>query len=216
MTLISYPLLEAAKLVACSYDPDANPTFKKLIKKEKKGDARAYLLTNNFLIIPGSDSFADYAKYNLRLIGVGQKKLKVSTATTRDDKGHNWHQGFLRHSNEIQAWLGDRVPDMIIGHSLGAATTQVLSMSLKVSGIAFAPPRPYKGRSPVHSSKYCLNICRVDDPVCNVPRGFSHIGKAIYLTPKSGKGVFRHKMHYYMKALQKNTTPKKVPGRWKS
>lgn len=216
MTLTSYPLYEAAKLIACAYRPDANPKFKEEIKATKGGDSRAYLLKNDFLIIPGSDSFADYAKYNFRILGLGRKKLKLNTDTAKGASGTIWHQGFLRHAQEIHQWLGTRRPKLIIGHSLGAASTQILSMSYKVSGIAFASPRPHRGKTTVTNSKYCLSICRTDDPVCKLPGGFNHMGQVRYLTHKSGKGLMRHKPTHYMSVLLNNKTPKKVPGRWKS
>ena len=216
MPLTSYPLNEAAKLVACSYNPADNPSFDAQVKDRKGGDSRAYLLNNDFLIIPGSDSFADYAKYNFRIAGIGRKKLKISTKTKKGESGTKWHQGFLKHAQEIQTWLGNRRPTLIIGHSLGAASTQILSMTYKVSGIAFASPRTHTGSNSGPNSKYCLSICRTDDPVCKVPSSFNHMGRVIYLKHKDDRGLVRHNPWQYMKVLKKNTTPNKVPARWKS
>ena len=216
MTLVSYPIYEAAKLVACSYEPERHPKFKKRIADQKGGDSRAYLLDNSFLIIPGSDSFTDYAKYNFRILGIGRKKLKLNTKTAKGDSGTIWHQGFLKHAQEIDRWLDGRRPKLIIGHSLGAASTQILSMSYKRTGIAFASPRPHKGKNPVKNGSYCLSICRTDDPVCDLPNGFSHMGRSIYLTHKSGNGFLRHNTRHYMSVVLNNKTPKKLPARWKN
>ena len=75
----------------------------------------AYMLNNRCLVIPGSNSFWDYAKFNLRLLNIGMPRLnlrlrkrdkKEVKSTVRDKTGIVWHQGFFTHANHISKWIG--------------------------------------------------------------------------------------------------------------
>ncbi len=181
-----------------------------------RGDATAFLIKGNILVIQGSNSVADYLKYNLRVLRFGQKKLKMNANTTAKDKrGAVWHQGFLYHALEIQNWLQShrQRPKFIVGHSLGAAATQVLSAAYGVPGIGFAAPRICM-RSPASLRKdRCLLICRSDDIVAQIPNGFDHLGDTRTLRVVHGPWP-RHKMKHYTSLLPQLISQRKLPKQW--
>ena len=105
-------------------------------------------------------------------------------------------------------------PDYIIGHSLGAAATQILSKSYHVPGIAFAAPRPRKHRGTLANTDLCLCINRSDDPVCALPGSFNHIG-TVHLC-KASSSVFGpdHKMKHYRKVIDEQHAAGLMPAKW--
>jgi hypothetical protein len=195
----SHTIQEAARLAEASYKRKRK-THRKLREDahdilNEKG-VQAFYMKNGVLLIPGSNSLMDYVRYNLRLLRIGAKQYKMSD----DAKGITWHQGFLAHAKIIQQWIekDHEIPKFIIGHSLGAAATQILCKDWKVPGIAFAAPRPRKYRD---TSDLCLCINRHDDLVTELPTSFHHMGKVV--TCKSRSSLFRskHPMKHYRTAV---------------
>lgn len=215
MTIVRYPVKEAAKLAANSYNPKADRTLKNMIADECPiPGAEAYLLTNGFLLIPGTNSLMDHIRFNFRPFRIGNKRYTLKEPTTQKGASHTiWHQGFMAHAQAIYDWMGNRRPTLIIGHSLGAASTQILSKSYARTGICFAAPRPRRTRGRIPNDKYCLSVCRVDDPVCAVVGHFFHMGRAPQLRHKRPRFGLNHNMHAYLDALNNNIGDK-VPHKW--
>lgn len=208
-------LKDAAQLARGSYKPRLiqSPTIADSL--DTADDVQAHLTDNGILLLPGSNSILDYAHYNLRVFNIGGKKYRL--ASRADERGHSgtvWHQGFLRYARSVFTWVGTRKPRFIIGHSLGAAAAQVLSKSWGVPAIGFAAPRPRRGGGSIANDDKCLLICRVDDVVCGLAPSFHHLGDARFLEPHSKEWGFNHSMTAYVRILEKNKGPDKVPSHW--
>ncbi len=56
----------------------------------------------------------------------------VRQAATGDSGKHAWHAGFLKHAQTVHASVSGmpEPPKLIIGHSLGAASAQIVGASL--------------------------------------------------------------------------------------
>jgi TATA-box binding protein (TBP) (component of TFIID and TFIIIB) len=81
--MATLPIMTAAQLVQASYDPANQPDFARRIKHAlNKNDVEAYLLESGTLVIPGSNSLADYVKFNTRVFRVGGKRYKVKNLAT--------------------------------------------------------------------------------------------------------------------------------------
>ncbi|QBF33700.1 hypothetical protein [Thalassococcus sp. S3] len=205
MALHRYPLAAAAQLARASYSANRHPSVAPHIARSlDKDDVQAYLLKNGVLLIPGSNSVMDYLKFNLRVLNIGGRQFRIDDGTT--EKGHSgtlWHQGFLRHAKAIFDWIdeGGTRPIFIIGHSLGAAATQILSKSYAVPGIGFAAPRPRKHRGTVVDDDLCLCINRDDDIVCGLPGRFHHMGKVHKCKAAGSAHRAGHNMKHYQKVL---------------
>lgn len=187
----------------------------RIVDSLDKSGVQAHLTDNGILLLPGSNSVLDYIHFNLRVFNVGHKKYRLADGTTeRGASGTRWHQGFLVYSRMVYDWMGQRRPRLIIGHSLGAAATQILSKSYNVHGIGFASPRPKKGGGRVRNDDKCLSICRVDDTVCAMVPRFSHLGQAKFLEPPENNFGMDHSMQNYRKILEENRGPDKIPDSW--
>ena len=187
----------------------------RIVDSLDKSGVQAHLTENGILLLPGSNSVLDYLHFNLRVFNVGHKKYRLSDGTTeRGASGTRWHQGFLVYSRIVHGWMGSRRPRLIIGHSLGAAATQILSKSYNVHGIGFASPRPKKGGGRVRHDDKCLSICRVDDTVCAMAPNFNHLGQAKFLEPPATNFGMDHSMENYRKILDSNKGPDRIPESW--
>jgi len=191
----------------------------------KKG-VEAYMLNNKCLLVPGSNSFWDYARFNLRLLNVGMPRLslrlrkrdrKADKNTVTAGTGIVWHQGFFTHANHINKWIGsnpDNWPKLIVGHSLGAASAQILSTIWSKPSIGFAAPRIRKSGSSTQFENLSLSICRNDDIVCRFPRGFERMGQSRILIHQSPARGLNHKMAAYIDALQNRVSGLGIPKLW--
>lgn len=230
-------VVEAAKLVSAAYDlhPEktthADTTLRNnhgvhVTKRCEIKGVEAYMLNTGCLLIPGSNSLNDYLKFNLRLWGMGKKKLSLreEAKKQRVDKGTKlglsrtvWHQGFLRHATTIHRWIGNNPndwPKMIIGHSLGAAAAQILSKTWAAPAIGFAAPRPRKSSGRIVLDQLSLSICREDDIVCFLPSSFHHMGQRSTLSHKKPKPGLNHNMEAYLDALAHPKPGVRVPKTW--
>lgn len=149
-----YDIKTAALLAQASYTAKTNRSIKAKLKDSlDEDDVEAHLLTNGVLLIPGSNSLADYLKYNLRMIRLGKTRYRMSDDIYQEGaSGTIWRQGFLAHAKVIYDWVERKnyTPKFIIGHSLGAASTQILSKTWAIAESAL--PRPAPAR-PVARSK---------------------------------------------------------------
>ena len=212
----SFTIPEAAGLAAASYSVWNSPlTRNKVTKSYNKFHVQAYLLKDDILLIPGSNSAWDYLLYNFRMLNVGGKTYKVKHGETGEAIGRLWHQGFLAHANLVNDVFKSRKPKFIIGHSLGAASAQILSLMWGVPAIAFAAPRLYAGGKSVDNSRKCLCIWRGDDPVGSLPGGrFVHAGKSVRLGRSRTRGLLNHNMRHYIAAINDPNHRRDLPARW--
>lgn len=214
--MTTYRLKDAATLAEASYA--AGRILKpKVLKSFDHDDVQAHLLEGNILLLPGSNSVRDYLKFNLRPLRLGNQRLIMSSdATERGASGTIWHQGFLHYSRLIFDWLKKEglQPNFIIGHSLGAAATQILSKSYNAPAIGFAAPRPKKTSNRVVQDERCLLINRSDDIVPKLPGDFNHMGKATLITSETDKRFIAHSMKRYVAILDEAVQAQKLPDKW--
>lgn len=235
---IDYSIMTSARLAAISYKLKQNrkASGDRLLKNDFKLEVarrcphpgvEAYMLTNGCLLIPGSNSFSDYMNFNLRLNNVGGSKLRLKyihakkdVFSSRTKLGYSrtiWHQGFFSHANIIYKWIGtDQAnwPALIIGHSLGAASAQILSKTFVTPAIGFAAPRLRKVAGPIKHDNLSLSICREDDIVCRLPSGFHHTGQTRKLVHKNPKSGLNHNMAAYIDALENRRPGLNIPTVW--
>lgn len=207
---------DAAQIAADSYNDGATHLAGRRIEAILRGDAAAVMLKGDILVVRGSDSVRDYLKYNVRPLLFGKRRMTLRHASAaRGTSGTVWHQGFLEHAREVQRFVGllRRKPSLIIGHSLGAATTQILSLGYNVPGIGFAPPRVCMHKVSSAQDQKCLLICRNDDIVTQIPAGFRHLGSVymLNLPPKVGHA---HAMLSYQSLLDQDKIAGHVPKHW--
>jgi hypothetical protein len=209
----NYTLQDAALLARTSYTPDG---IKKpaVVDRLDKDDVQAVLLENGTLVLPGSNSLADYVQFNLRVFNIGHTQYRFDDDKTEKGASQTlWHQGFLSYARVVYDWVGTRKPTYIIGHSLGSAATQILSKSWNCPAVAFAAPRPKKSANTVVNDGLCLSICREDDPVTFLPLGFNHMGRALRVLPAGG-GLFSHAMTHYVDIVKQAGQTKDMPKSW--
>lgn len=129
------------------------------------------------LVCRGSDDWRDWAR-NFRFLP------RLDHMPGPDYEWRLWHRGFLVEARAVAHWsdqvcpnLARLEPDLVIGHSRGAAVAQILSTWWQVPAVGFAAPRPAWLRSP---SAPCRLYCRRRDPVCLAGRmiGFRHVNDA--------------------------------------
>ena len=173
---------------------------------------QAYLLTDRVIVVPGTNEFTDWTRYNLnlsrRLAGFTEMTLRPGAS------GTFWHDGFLSHAETLYDWAKTHRPKLLIGHSLGGASVQILGASLRVPTITFAAPKPKWGRRKFDGSNFVLNILRTDDIVTSVPPVlFRHVGYFYRLRPQKQSPGLNHKMDHYMKILASPTSAR-VPKTW--
>ncbi len=217
----SYDIKLAAQMAEASYKGSRDASIKRAIVKKSheldEDDVQAVFLKGDILLIPGSNSVADYLKFNLRVLNIGGKKYRLNDDDVEPGaSGTIWHQGFLRHAQVIFAWLErERLrPKYIIGHSLGAAATQILVRTYGVPGIGFAAPRPRRSPGSIKHSELCLCINRDDDKVCDLPGSFHHMGKVQRAHAKRSTLGPDHKMKHYIRVIDEMQVAGDLGTRW--
>lgn len=240
---VDYSIMTNAKLAELSYSLVPKPkTFRDksgdrildrdfgltVIRRCEVPGVEAYMLSNGCLLIPGSNSLSDYVRFNLRVIRAGAAQLKLSfnkvgikevfsSAAQAGASRTIWHQGFLAHANFIYNWIGadqSQWPRLIVGHSLGAASAQILSKTFVSAAIGFAAPRLRKTNGRVQHDNLSLSVCRDDDVVCRLPLGFHHTGQTRRLVHKKPNDGLNHNMEDYIDALENKGSRSNVPGIW--
>lgn len=207
-----YRLTRAAELAEASYTGKSHPQIGFQFKAAfSKSDVEAILLTDNTLLIPGSNSVMDYVRYNLRVQRLGKGRLRMTNVD-----GVTWHQGFMAHAKVIQDWLlANRFsPSFIIGHSLGAASAQILSSGYDIPAIAFAAPRPSRTNAVRKAARRCLCVNRSDDRVCNLPGRFFHLGDVCLCRPAAENPGLDHSMHHYRRSVDEAIAAGILPSVW--
>ena len=192
-------LTQAADLAEKSYlGPNALPP----LRAKSTGTAQAYLTMDDVLVIPGTNEFADWTKYNLQAfnakgaqVGWGGVNPGIAAAL--------WHFGFARHALEVVIFMGARQPKYIIGHSLGAGSAQILACHYRVPTVCFASPRPCFGPTLLPGEGWAVNLVNNDDiigAVLAAEAGFRRIGSVRGLNPTLTGGL-HHSMAEYKPAL---------------
>lgn len=209
-----YRLTRAAQLAAAAYTGKSHPIIAPQWKASlNEGDVEAHLLTDNTLLIPGSNSIMDYIRFNLRVQRLGKRRLRMAASSGAPI---SWHQGFLAHAKVVQDWLMDNGyrPSFIIGHSLGAASAQILSSGWNVPAVVFAAPRPCRSANARTAARRCLCINRIDDQVCNLPGGFHHLGEVRVCRPHGRSPGMDHSMAHYIRAVHEGLAARTLPAVW--
>ncbi len=204
-------LMDAAELVANSYKGKSHlPPVRTIVKK---GHVEAYLLSNNTLVIPGTNDANDWTKSNL-VIG----KQKVSWKLKGKAGGNAiWHKGFAGFATTIYNQLGSARPTFIVGHSLGAAAAQILGCIYGVPAIAFASPMPRQGSRKLTNEHLILNVVRNDDPVCRLPPknlGYRRAGNTEVMQPVTKDIGLRHAMEHYTDLMKIERRAGKIVKSW--
>lgn len=214
--MMNFAIEDAAKLAEASYSTD-RITSPRVMRSCPHDDVQAHVLEGDILLLPGSNSIRDYVRYNLRPIRLGHRRLKMSDdVTEKGASGTMWHQGFLAYSSVVFDWLKDIgiTPKYVIGHSLGAAATQILSKSYGVPGLGFAAPRTKFVDGPVKHHKKCLLINRFDDIVPKVPTAFHHLGNVTELAVDPKRNFPAHSMRHYREIVDLGQQSGKLPSHW--
>lgn len=148
------------------------------------------------LLIRGTTKWQQWGRYNLRLwpkVEAGDRLL--------------WHGGFLRAAQVVYAFAKGKRIDLVTGHSLGAAVTQIVATSLGVRGYGFASPRPLWGCRQPAGAVLMTSWNRRDDLVTALPPawlGFRHVGGVVWLDPPERHRGEDHGIAHYLELLGKN------------
>ena len=204
---------DAADYVNYAYNRPDEDDIKESISL--KG-VQAYLLKNDTLVIPGTNEFSDWYRFNFDvydLFGGQSEGFEIA----QGDSGARWHAGFLEHAMTVYAFAKPLKPKFIVGHSLGAASAQIVGSSLRVPTIAFASPKTNRGDQILRGEEYVVNFCRTDDTVCHVPPGFlgfRHVGKTVWLNPKGINFGEDHRIDQYIALMGEDHIKEFLPITW--
>jgi hypothetical protein len=195
-------LIEAADLARNSYGGQpALPPLKRMTSSQV--GAEAYLTMDDVLVIPGTNEFSDWSDYNLKgfaskgdQLGWQHHSPTIASAV--------WHFGFALHAIEVMDFLGGLKPQAIVGHSLGAASAQILGCHFQVPTVTFAAPRPLRQAAALPGEGWVLNLMHSDDVIGLVlaqNAGFRRLGSVRFLTAGQSGGL-GHAMAEYLPVLQ--------------
>ncbi|MEO0991355.1 MAG: hypothetical protein AAFX00_10450 [Pseudomonadota bacterium] len=211
--MVALTLFEAADLVDRFYSaPDGDDVTASI---DEEG-AQAYMLSNGILVIPGTNELSDWFRFNFDVYDRDQDSNFV-IKEHRGASGRRYHAGFLNHARKIFDFAKPLKPKLIIGHSLGAASAQIVGWSLKCPTIAFASPRVIRGRSELKYENIVLNICRTDDLVTQVPPailGFQHIGQVFWMSPRGREFGEDHRIDQYVDMMKARHVRNHLPEKW--
>lgn len=207
-------VLDACDMIEASYDGTNSSEI------EHKIDIRgvqAQYLKSGVLVIPGTNEFTDWFDFNLNMQGamVDGHGFEVIPG----DSGSMWHAGFLEHAQIVYTFAKALNPKFVVGHSLGAASAQIVGTSLKVPTIAFASPQTLRGRptNRLPNEGWVVNFCRTDDTVCHVPPrflGFRTLGSRYWLSAEEPNVGEDHRITNYRDILKTTKVQERVPMQW--
>ncbi|MCP5071801.1 MAG: hypothetical protein GY947_00715 [Rhodobacteraceae bacterium] len=185
-------VMKAAELLETAYEDDFGSDAQS--KPHSQDGAQAYLLGDGSLVIPGTNEPTDWTKYNLNVFSMRQY---------RKSNGIRFHSGFLTHAQSILDWVRDKDVKCITGHSLGAASGQILGPILNVPTICFASPKVSLKRFVRYRNEdKVLNFNRKDDRVTKVGGWFfRHLGRTEVLDPQGPHIGGDHKVKFYRELL---------------
>lgn len=208
-------ITECAELARDSYAASEGkmPSLVKTSFDKKR--AQAVVTKNDILLIPGTNQLSDWFT-NFDVFDIIGKKFRAKDAA-KSKTGAMFHAGFWEHAMNLHGFAKENKVKFIIGHSLGAATAQILGVALNVPAVGFASPRVKKGKRKLKYENQILNICRADDLVTRVPpseAGFRRLGKTVRLVPPSVEKGLDHSMNDYLKALSFSPFEGELPKSW--
>lgn len=180
-----------------------------------RGGVQAWFLKDGTLIIPGTNHWTDWLRFNFNTMLVSGQQVGWDEVGTCIGNA-KWHRGFALHAKAIHTFLGSRKPTYIIGHSLGAASAQILGCHYGVPTLCFASPQPRFGADMLAKEGWVMNIVYADDPVGRFPlaaNGYRRIGSVKWLakTPITG---LQHSMDRYIPIMEKGKAKAKLPEVW--
>lgn len=143
-TLLSDVTSEGAVIGAGLTQPSMTVTYK-IEREGKLVEESRVIECGDTLVITGSRNVKDYLYYNLRP-NRSLPNLPELEGLTKDFPERAYQKGFLLHAARVQRFLRGRKPKFIIGHSLGAASAQILGTALGVPTICFASPQVIRRR----------------------------------------------------------------------
>ena len=207
-------VLEACDLIEASYAGTNGDDVQASI--DVRG-VQAQYLKSGVLVIPGTNEFNDWFDFNLNVRG--DMTDGHGFEVVPGDSGSMWHAGFLEHAQIVYSFAKGLRPKFIVGHSLGAASAQIVGTSMRVPTIAFASPQTLRGKptNRLAHEGWVLNICRVDDTVCYVPPsiiGFRTLGSRYWLAPEEPNVGEDHSIDNYRQLLKTARVQKRVPKAW--
>lgn len=174
-----------------------------LVQDISLAGAQAALLNDGTLVIPGTNELADWRSFNLDV--------------TSGDSNRKWHAGFMRHARLLFGFAKMARPKLVLGHSLGAASAQIIACSLGVPAICLASPRPLRGRTKFRGEQRVINICRQDDAVCHVPFGFlnfRHLGAVHWIKSGEKQSSGSHRLKDYVRVMKPGRAVPEMPKNW--
>ncbi len=212
-------VMNAAEIAAQSYDITKMIRMGRVPAEVKAhvdlSGAQAHMMKQGVMVIPGSNDLLDWFN-NFDVYRILGKRFR-SGDKGRGSTGAVFHAGFLRHASRLQRFAKDNNARFLIGHSLGAATAQIVGTSLAIPAIGFASPRVKFGAGKLKNEHLVLNICRADDLVTRVPpseAGFRRLGKTVRLVSKNTNPGMDHSMDHYIGALKEHVSAQGLPKNW--
>ncbi|MGX9355365.1 hypothetical protein ACS3SW_09440 [Roseobacteraceae bacterium S113] len=207
-------VLEACDIIEASYEKTNGADV--LHEIDIRG-VQAQYLKSGVLVIPGTNEMSDWFDFNLNV--AGQTMDGHGFEVVPGDSGSMWHAGFLEHAQIVYTFAKGLRPKFIVGHSLGAASAQIVGTSMGVPTINFASPQTLKGRpsNRLRKEGWVVNFCRLDDTVCHVPPkflGFRTLGSRYWLTPDEINVGEDHHISNYRSILKTKKVQDRVPLQW--
>lgn len=207
-------VLDACDMIEAAYDGSNSPDVEHQI--DIRG-VQAMYLKSGVLVIPGTNEMSDWFDFNLDIAGSVTDGHGFEVVP--GDSGSHWHAGFLEHAQIVYTFAKGLRPKFIVGHSLGAASAQIVGTSLGVPTIGFASPQTLRGAPTNRLGKegWVVNFCRVDDTVCHVPPkflGFRTLGSRYWLSSDTINVGQDHSIDNYRSILKLKKTQDRVPMIW--
>ncbi len=193
-------LTVAAELIQKAYDNELGGLERARINLD---GAQASILSDGTLVIPGTNEMRDWSDFNL--------------THSSGDSGRIWHGGFLKHAKIVYPFAKGAGAQRVLGHSLGAASAQIVAASLGIPAICFASPRPLRGRTRFTGEHRILNVCRFDDTACHLPfvfLGYRQLGKVHWVSPREKQSAGSHKLKDYLRAMKHGRADPSLPDMW--
>lgn len=190
-----------------------DPGKEKVLHKVENRGVQAYYLKDETLVIPGTNEKLDWIDFNFEAFNLIGDSPKIFATKMGDSGDFEWHAGFLEHAHTVFTFANILKPKLIIGHSLGAASAQIVGASMKVPTLAFASPRPLRSKKQPKGAGYVLNLLRTDDLVCDVPPrwlGFTHVGQVVKMNPWGIHFGEDHRINHYMDAMEDKAVKPKL------
>ncbi|SFB08418.1 Lipase (class 3) [Poseidonocella pacifica] len=206
-------LLRAADLMQQFY---SSPNRPDVVEGIDINGVQAYYTREGVLIIPGTNEFSDWFEFNFDLFNRSPGESHGFEVVS-GDSGARYHAGFLEHARMVYAFAKPLRPKLIVGHSLGAASAQIVGSSLGIPTVAFASPRVVRQRTGIGNEHHVINLCRTDDFVTQVPPGllgFRHIGKVYWMNPDGLNFYEDHRIAEYIDIMCEARIKPHLPEFW--